>query len=98
MEVILPEGFVIHRITRSIPALTKKDPVPPFSFVNLRDGSHLSIAARNLGPGGTCMLEYAFARKKTSYAFLSVCIALMVLCLVCFRDILKEGKDARSHG
>jgi hypothetical protein len=90
MEVVLPEGYILHRIVKSVPGLTRKDPTPPYSFVNSKGTSHLFITARNLTPGRSCMLQYTFVAKKVSYVFLSVCIVLMLLSLVVFRGMLKE--------
>jgi hypothetical protein len=90
MEVVLPEGYLLHRIIKSVPSLTKKDPTPPYSFVNTKGTSHLFLTGRNLTQGKSCMLQYTFVAKKVSYVFLSVCIVLMLLSLVVFSGMLKE--------
>jgi len=93
MEVVLPEGFTIHKITKSKPEFTKKDPAPPFLYTNAKDGSHLMIRALKLGFGKSTSLEYTFIQKKTSFPLLIGGLILMGLLLFFFKDVLKE----RNH-
>jgi hypothetical protein len=96
MEIVLPEGYLINSIVKSTPAFTSKDPEPPYSYKNLSDMSHLYIKTKNLSPCKACMMEYTFVKKKTSYALPAGCIITMILFLIFFRDILKEGKKIEA--
>jgi hypothetical protein len=96
MEILLPRGFLIHSITKSIPEFSPNNPMPPFSSRNLPDGSHLYINATNLSIGSRAVLEYSFVRKKFSLVMFCGCIVMAIFFMILFRDTLRDGKEAEK--
>jgi len=92
MEIILPEGFVLNSIIKSNPSYSSKDPEPPYHYKNLQERSLINIKKNNLKPVQNCMIEYNFKKKSVSYTLLITGIILIILYLLFFRDVLKEGK------
>lgn len=93
MEVVLPEGFAVHQIQKSAPAVRKNTPEPPYAFYQDQEGDHIRIHARGINLGKECFIEYTFAGKKRSYGLLIGGIAAILALLFFFRKTFKEASD-----
>jgi len=95
MGVRLPDGMRVHAIPKVVPAYdAKKNPQPPFA-VGVVDGhgtAHLTAA--NLQPADAVRMDILFRPVRRGPIPLIVGLALAVLYLLFFRDVLKptEGK------
>jgi hypothetical protein len=89
-ETILPEGFNITSIESSVPKLSEKNPIPPYELS--KNGSNYSVIIKssNLKIGDYALIQIRFKEANRSKILLFGLIAVMLLYLIFYRDVLKK--------
>ena len=94
LATVLPEGMLVHSVTRVEPEYdSKKNPEPPFRVGRDADRGWASLHRSDLVPAGTARLDLNFRPAKRGSLPLIVGIALALLYLAFFRDVLRPGKE-----
>ncbi|MHC1739173.1 MAG: hypothetical protein AB9882_14295 [Ignavibacteriaceae bacterium] len=95
-SVILPEGYIIGSVVESIPKQKSEESIPPFKLFREKERNGISLSAEKLRIGENAFLNFKFKSGEKPYYFLFALIAIVVLYLVFFRDVLKNGNNGKS--
>jgi hypothetical protein len=101
LEVLLPEGYVVHTVPEALPKAKAKETTSRVRLIEKdgRQGAVLEMAGLRLGDATSMRIEYEPAKK--SLAVLWFGLLLSVLYLMFFRDVLRPKStthEAEEHG
>lgn len=86
----LPEGMLVHSVTRVVPAYDPKEsPEPPYAVGHHGGRGWATLGLDDLGPSGNCRLDLHIRSAQRGRLPLLAGLALAALYLVFFRDVLK---------
>jgi hypothetical protein len=86
----LPEGMLVHSVTRVIPGYDpKKSPEPPYAIGRSGDRGWARLQQANLLPAGNCLLEMNIRPHRRGPIPLVLGLLAGAAYLVFFRDVLK---------
>jgi len=95
-SVILPEGYIVGSVVESIPKQKSEESIPPYKLFRERGLNGITLSTEKLIIGENVYLNFKFKSAEKPYYFLIVLIAIAVLYLIFFRDVLKNGNNGND--
>lgn len=99
LRVVLPEGTIVHQTLEAAPKTKAKETTPRVQLVGEdgRQGAVLQIPDLKFGDSASMRIE--FGREQKSWNVLWIGLALSLLYLVFFRDVLRTpaGEKRTDH-
>ncbi len=90
LELVLPEGLLVHSVTDVAPPHDpKKNPEPPYAIGREADHGWAGLRLADFSPAETCRLALRVRPTRRGPIPLVVGLAAALLYLVFFRDVLK---------
>lgn len=99
MEMILPGGFLIHRIVKSDPPASPKKPQPPYRLFDSGGCHGVKIISGRLAAGGRCGMTIEIKRAEVPSILLAISLGIAIVFMFLFRDMVFPGASkARGEG
>jgi hypothetical protein len=96
LRIVLPPGQVVQAMDKLVPSYDpKRNPTPPYAIERLGDRLAVTLAVETLPPSGAVELGFGTRPARRPRLPLYLGLALAVLYLIFFRDVLKPAEGER---
>ncbi|PIS28050.1 MAG: hypothetical protein COT43_07435 [Candidatus Marinimicrobia bacterium CG08_land_8_20_14_0_20_45_22] len=100
LQIILPEGFIVHKIVETTPKyIDMKLKIPAYEVQNFYDRSSVVLNAIDLQTGDWASLEIIFNKTTQFRLFMTGIVISLLICFLLIYDIVwlrhRREKDAK---